>query len=201
MIGTLGPHNPSFVTYRIPQAGQQGYHRRTQFNMRVLRVVKDPRTDPITPTGGFPHYGEVRTACILLHGSVPGPAKRLLRFRTPIRSQIAFGREGRHPLPQHALEAGSLMTPESTAGPAAPPEPTSLHHRVHLVGLDGKHRTTTVTLPLAFSSPLRPDLIQPGGHRCPVPPPPAVRDLSHRRAATLGRVVGERKGGLPDARA
>lgn len=87
MIGTLGPHNPSFVTYRIPQAGQQGYHRRTQFNMRVLRVVKDPRTDPITPTGGFPHYGEVRTACILLHGSVPGPAKRLLRFRTPIRSQ------------------------------------------------------------------------------------------------------------------
>jgi large subunit ribosomal protein L3 len=88
MIGTLGPHNPSFVTYRIPQAGQQGYHRRTQFNMRVLRVVKDPRTDPITPTGGFPHYGEVRTACILLHGSVPGPAKRLLRFRTPIRSQV-----------------------------------------------------------------------------------------------------------------
>ncbi len=88
MIGTLGPHNPSFVTYRIPQAGQQGYHRRTQFNMRVLRVVKDPRTDPITPMGGFPHYGEVRTACILLHGSVPGPAKRLLRFRTPIRSRV-----------------------------------------------------------------------------------------------------------------
>ncbi|MGD0257121.1 MAG: 50S ribosomal protein L3 [Thermoplasmata archaeon] len=89
MIGTLGPHNPSFVTYRIPQAGQQGYHRRTQFNMRVLRVVRDPRADPITPAGGFPHYGEVRTTCILLHGSVPGPAKRLLRFRTPLRSRIA----------------------------------------------------------------------------------------------------------------
>jgi large subunit ribosomal protein L3 len=89
MIGTLGPHNPSFVTYRIPQAGQQGYHRRTQFNMRVLRIVRDPRTDPITPAGGFPHYGEVRTACIILHGSLPGPAKRLLRFRTPIRSRVA----------------------------------------------------------------------------------------------------------------
>ncbi len=89
MIGTLGPHNPSFVSYRIPQAGQQGYHRRTQFNLRVLRVVKDPRADPITPAGGFPHYGDVRTACILLHGSVPGPAKRLLRFRTPIRSHVA----------------------------------------------------------------------------------------------------------------
>ncbi len=89
MIGTLGPHNPSFVTYRIPQAGQQGYHRRTQFNMRVLKVVRDPRADPITPAGGFPHYGEVRASCILLHGSVPGPAKRLLRFRTPIRSIVA----------------------------------------------------------------------------------------------------------------
>ncbi|HTW55099.1 MAG TPA: 50S ribosomal protein L3 [Thermoplasmata archaeon] len=89
MIGTLGPHNPSFVTYRIPQAGQQGYHRRTQFNMRILRVVRDPKADPITPAGGFPHYGEVRSSCLILHGSLPGPAKRLLRFRAPIRSQVA----------------------------------------------------------------------------------------------------------------
>jgi large subunit ribosomal protein L3 len=89
MIGTLGPHNPSFVTYRIPQAGQQGYHRRTQFNMRILKVVRDPRSDPITPAGGFPHYGEVRSACLVLHGSLPGPAKRLLRFRAPIRRRVA----------------------------------------------------------------------------------------------------------------
>ncbi len=89
MIGTLGPHNPSFVTYRIPQAGQQGYHRRTQFNMRVLKIVKDPRTEPVVPAGGFPHYGEVRSACVVLHGSLPGPAKRLLRFRVPIRSRVA----------------------------------------------------------------------------------------------------------------
>ncbi len=89
MIGTLGPHNPSFVTYRIPQAGQQGYHRRTQFNLRVLKVVRDPKTDPLTPAGGFPHYGEVRSACVVLHGSIPGPAKRLVRFRAPIRSRVA----------------------------------------------------------------------------------------------------------------
>ncbi len=89
MIGTLGPHNPSFVSYRIPQAGQTGYHRRTQFNMRVLKVVKDPRADPVTPAGGFPHYGEVRSPCIVLHGSLPGPSKRLLRFRTPIRSRVS----------------------------------------------------------------------------------------------------------------
>jgi large subunit ribosomal protein L3 len=89
MIGTLGPHNPSFVTYRIPQAGQQGYHRRTQFNMRVLKIVHDPRAEPVTPAGGFPHYGDVRSACVILHGSLPGPAKRLLRFRAPIRSRVA----------------------------------------------------------------------------------------------------------------
>jgi large subunit ribosomal protein L3 len=89
MIGTLGPHNPSFVTYRIPQAGQQGYHRRTQTNMRVLRVVRDPRSDPVTPAGGFPHYGELRSSCLVLHGSLPGPAKRLLRFRLPLRRRVA----------------------------------------------------------------------------------------------------------------
>lgn len=89
MIGTLGPHNPSFVTYRIPQAGQMGYHRRTQYNMRVLKIVRDPRSDAITPLGGFPHYGEVRSSCVVLHGSLPGPAKRLLRFRLPIRGRVA----------------------------------------------------------------------------------------------------------------
>jgi large subunit ribosomal protein L3 len=88
MIGTLGPHNPSFVTYRIPQAGQMGYHRRTQYNMRVLRLIRDPRAEPASPIGGWPHYGEVRSACLVLHGSLPGPAKRLLRFRTPIRMRV-----------------------------------------------------------------------------------------------------------------
>jgi large subunit ribosomal protein L3 len=88
MIGTLGPHNPSFVSYRIPQAGQVGYHRRTQYNMRILKIVRDPRAEGVTPSGGFPHYGEVRGACVVLHGSLPGPAKRLLRFRLPIRSQV-----------------------------------------------------------------------------------------------------------------
>ena len=88
MIGTLGPHNPSFVSYRIPQAGQMGYHRRTAYNLRVLKVVRDPRSEPVTPQGGFPHYGELRGACLVLHGSLPGPARRLVRFRLPIRSRV-----------------------------------------------------------------------------------------------------------------
>ncbi|HKS59757.1 MAG TPA: 50S ribosomal protein L3, partial [Thermoplasmata archaeon] len=89
MIGTLGPHNPSFVSYRIPQAGQMGFHRRTVYNMRLLKFVRDPRSERISPVGGFPHYGEPRAPCVVLHGSLPGPAKRLLRFRLPIRSRVA----------------------------------------------------------------------------------------------------------------
>ena len=89
MIGTLGPHNPSFVTYRIPQAGQMGYHKRTIYNIRLLKIVRDPKTEAVTPKGGFLHYGSVRSSCVILHGTVPGPSKRLLRFRMPIRSHVA----------------------------------------------------------------------------------------------------------------
>lgn len=85
MIGTLGPHNPSFVTYRIPQAGQMGYHRRTEFNKRILKVVPDGKSDPIKMVGGFLRYGEVRNGYTVLHGSLPGPSKRLVRLRMPIR--------------------------------------------------------------------------------------------------------------------
>jgi large subunit ribosomal protein L3 len=85
MIGTLGPHNPSYVTYRIPQAGQMGYHRRTEYNKRILKIVKDPRAEPLRVAGGFPHYGEIRASYLLLHGSIPGPAKRIIRLRVPMR--------------------------------------------------------------------------------------------------------------------
>ncbi|HXY12227.1 MAG TPA: 50S ribosomal protein L4 [Thermoplasmata archaeon] len=52
------------------------------------------------------------------------------------------------------------MTPESP-GPErpTPAERASPHHRVHLLGMDGKPGVQ-VTLPLAFSAPVRPDLIQ-----------------------------------------
>jgi large subunit ribosomal protein L3 len=47
----------------------------------------------ITPAGGFLHYGEVKSDYILVKGSVPGPAKRLIRFRDALRSN-----EEQHPL-------------------------------------------------------------------------------------------------------
>jgi large subunit ribosomal protein L4e len=51
----------------------------------------------------------------------------------------------------------SGSSPPST--PPAPAEPHTPHHRVHVVGLDGKPGDT-VLLPLAFSEPVRSDLIR-----------------------------------------
>lgn len=92
MIGTLGPWTPDWVRYTVPQAGQRGYHQRTEYNKRVLKYVdyvedngKLRLAEEITPEGGFLHYGEVVNPYVLIHGSVPGPVKRLIRFRDPIR--------------------------------------------------------------------------------------------------------------------
>jgi large subunit ribosomal protein L4e len=51
------------------------------------------------------------------------------------------------------------MTPERAPAEGPPAEAAPPHHRAHLLGVDGKSRTT-VALPLAFSLPVRPDLIQ-----------------------------------------
>ena len=39
----------------------------------------------VTPKGGFLNYGEVRNNYVLVYGSVPGPTKRLIRFRDATR--------------------------------------------------------------------------------------------------------------------
>ena len=82
-LGTLGPWHPSYVTFRVPQSGQMGYHQRTEFNKRVLKYGEDPAE--INAKGGFVRYGLVGNPYILLHGSIPGPAKRLIRLRDPTR--------------------------------------------------------------------------------------------------------------------
>ncbi len=83
MIGTLGPWHPSYVRSTVPQAGQTGYHQRTEYNKRVLKIGEDG--EEITPNGGFVRYGAVRNEYLVIHGSVPGPTKRLVRFRDPVR--------------------------------------------------------------------------------------------------------------------
>lgn len=80
----LGPFQPRFIrAMKVPMPGQMGYHNRTEYNKRILKVGTDGAE--ITPAGGFLNYGVVRNGYILLHGSIPGPAKRLIRLREATR--------------------------------------------------------------------------------------------------------------------
>jgi len=79
----LGPFQPRFIRSTVPMPGQMGYHQRTEFNKRVLKLGDNGAE--ITPAGGFLNYGVVRNKYLILHGSIPGPAKRLIRLRTATR--------------------------------------------------------------------------------------------------------------------
>ena len=82
-IGTLGPWGPPRVLYTIPRAGQMGYHQRTEYDKRILKIGADG--SEVSPKGGFLRYGPVRGTYVILDGSLPGPAKRLVRLRYPAR--------------------------------------------------------------------------------------------------------------------
>lgn len=86
-VGTLGPWHPAHVSWRVPQMGQMGYHQRTEFNKRILKIGSNG-TD-VTPEGGFINYGLIQGDYVLIKGSVPGPSKRLIRLRDPIRAKKA----------------------------------------------------------------------------------------------------------------
>ncbi len=88
MIGTLGPWHPDWVRNTVPQAGQVGTHQRTAHNIRIIKYGKNEGEDDINVKGGFTNYGLIRTEYVLLHGSIPGAAKRLIKFRDPARQQV-----------------------------------------------------------------------------------------------------------------
>ncbi|MES2153868.1 MAG: 50S ribosomal protein L3 [bacterium] len=83
MIGTQGSWHPNWVQSTVPNDGQRGFHQRTEYNKRVLKIGTDGAE--ITPAGGFPHYGVVRNGYIIVHGSIPGPTRRLIRMRDAVR--------------------------------------------------------------------------------------------------------------------
>jgi large subunit ribosomal protein L3 len=87
-VGTLGQWHPSYVLYTAPQAGQTGYHKRTELNKSILKISEN--IDEINPNGGFPHYGFVKNDFVVIKGSVPGPTKRLVKMRVSARDNGAF---------------------------------------------------------------------------------------------------------------
>ncbi|MCX6767495.1 MAG: 50S ribosomal protein L3 [Candidatus Micrarchaeota archaeon] len=76
--GSIGAERQAKVFYTIPRAGQTGFHRRTDRNKRVMKIVEAKEA---ARPGAFAWYGVPRSECIIMEGSVPGPAKRFLKLR------------------------------------------------------------------------------------------------------------------------
>lgn len=83
-IGALGPFFKGKVFWEVPRPGQMGFHTRTEYNKLVV-MMGEGGQPPITPKGGFLHYGEVKNDYVAVLGSIPGPAKRIVGLRKAIR--------------------------------------------------------------------------------------------------------------------
>ncbi len=80
--GALGPWKPTATRYTVPLAGQTGFHRRTIYHVKILDIKKPEDFDhPLS----FRRYGMLRNQFLFLKGSVPGPAKRLIKMRFTVR--------------------------------------------------------------------------------------------------------------------
>ena len=84
-VGSIGPWTPSRTMWTVAQAGQMGYHKRTEYNKRILKIGESSEVDAVNPEGGFVKYGLVKNDYIMIKGSVPGPSKRLVVLRKAIR--------------------------------------------------------------------------------------------------------------------
>ncbi len=86
-VGVLGPWHPAKVLYSVPHAGHMGYNYRTEINKRILKMGSAAESGAVNVSGGFPNFGVVRGDFIVVDGSIPGPAKRLVRIRKSLRMQ------------------------------------------------------------------------------------------------------------------
>jgi len=98
-VACIGAWHPARVGFSVARAGQKGYHHRTEINKKIYRIgegihMKDGKLvknnasteydlteKTITPMGGFPHYGEVNNAYVMIFGACAGPKKRVLTLR------------------------------------------------------------------------------------------------------------------------
>lgn len=82
-VGTLGPWRPRRIMRSVPDSGQTGYHQRTDYNKRILKIGEDG--SEVTPDGGFLRYGPIREEFVMIDGSAPGSTKRLVCLRQAMR--------------------------------------------------------------------------------------------------------------------
>ncbi len=86
--GNLGPWHPHKTRRTVPQMGQMGFHKRTQYNQRILKIGEDAKD---INKNGWKNYGIIKTNYVLVKGSVQGPAKRLIRLRPAVRLRDSPG--------------------------------------------------------------------------------------------------------------
>lgn len=91
--GSLGGwKGQAHVMYRVAHAGQMGYHQRKDLNKWIIQIGTDPKK--VNPKGGLLRYGLVKGQYMLLKGSIPGPAKRLIRMTKASRPDRNTPTEG-----------------------------------------------------------------------------------------------------------
>ncbi|MDR2874138.1 MAG: 50S ribosomal protein L3 [Methanobrevibacter sp.] len=86
-VGSIGPWSPSRTMWTVAQAGQMGYHKRTEYNKKILKIGDVSQVDEVNPDGGFLKYGLLKNDFILVKGSLPGSTKRLVILREGIRNK------------------------------------------------------------------------------------------------------------------
>jgi large subunit ribosomal protein L3 len=90
-VGTLGAFTPGKVMYTVPMAGQMGFNYRTEHNKRILKLGTKEEASTINPKSGFKNYGLVKNDYVIIEGSVPGPAKRIVRIKKSVENRNARG--------------------------------------------------------------------------------------------------------------
>jgi len=84
-VGTLGAWTPKKTHWGVAQAKKHGYYMRTEYNKELYYVGDD--LEQINRKSGFRHYGLVKGKYVLVKGSIPGPAKRMVILTDSIRKR------------------------------------------------------------------------------------------------------------------
>ncbi len=86
-MACIGAWHPARVSWTVARAGQHGFHHRTEMNKKIYKVgLKgdashkattefDVTDKPITPMGGFPHYGQVNEDFLMIKAWPRRPAR------------------------------------------------------------------------------------------------------------------------------
>ena len=83
VVGSIGPWHPATVMWTVARPGQMGYHTRTEYNKRIIML--SAHNGKVNHQAGFKDYGIIKNEFVMIAGSIPGPSKRAIALREPMR--------------------------------------------------------------------------------------------------------------------